>query len=292
MTKVKHFLTCLACTALAMAMTGCPVIIVPPGTVEYELGFWDGFLQDDYYWDGYDDSYDTIDFGPILYSGSSIPLVEEPPFDSGYYDGLWFAYNDGYFTSYRYAFIIGFSEGYDNAYWGDYLDFLATDLHTEYLDGGWSDGYSDGFSEGRVFGAADYEAGFNFDWLDALWDYESGTDLYFEEVDVGTGLFGPVFLYEYGTDPNTFAKTALAERPGLRSFTPAIRHAAGEKEINLDDDDLYRPLNEQAQQNLDVEPAISLRSEERPIRLGTSWLQRVLSYTASKGTKPARKRVR
>src|SRR5690606_33914571 len=148
-------------------------------------------------------------------------------------------YNDGYFTSYRYAFIIGWSEGYDAAFYPDYLAFLALDQHTENLNGGWGDGYNDGFSEGRVFGAYDYEAGLAFDWEDALLDYEDGVDLYFEEVDVGTGALGPVFLYEYGTDPLTL-KTARTPRSLLRGDVPTLRDMPGEKAVDLKQE-MFRP---------------------------------------------------
>ncbi len=245
---------------------------------EYDLGFDVGFAEDDWYWDGYDDSYDTVDFGPIYYQGSTIPYIDADTYDAGYWDGVWWAYNDGYFVCYRYAFIIGFSEGYDNAFWPDYLEFLDTDEHTEYLDGGWSDGYADGFSEGRVFGANDYEMGLSFDWEDALYDYESGTDLYFEEVDVGTGEYGPVYLYEYGTDPADLKAAPRPRRP-LDRRLPAIRQPLGAKQ----DDDLgsmYRPLLAQAETELSVTPAQSARNT-RELRLTTSWLERVQAYTSS-----------
>lgn len=260
-------------TTLVLLGAGCPSGTPSEGT--YDEGYDDGFAQDDWYWDGYFDGYDTIDFTPIYYDGSSIPYYDSPPYDAGYWDGVWYAYNDGYFVDYHYAFILGFSEGYDNAFWPDYLDFLYYDVHTEYENGGWADGYNDGFSEGRVFGAYDYEAGLPFDWLDALLDYESGTDLYFEEVDVGTGVYGPVYLYEYGTDPTTFKKAAALERGTKAPLT--IRRAATTKGVDIDSLSLFRPLDSQAKQDLQVTPDQSLR-DSIELRLETSWLQRVNAY--------------
>ena len=115
----------------AAQLTGCPI-----DDAEYDLGFVAGFAQDDEYWMGFDDSMDTVGFGPIYYQGSTIPIVEDPPYDAGYWDGVWYAYNDGYFVAYDYAFTIGFSEGYDLAFYPDWEDFLAGDEHVEYDDGG------------------------------------------------------------------------------------------------------------------------------------------------------------
>lgn len=61
--------------------------------------------------------------------------------------------------AYDYAFTVGFSEGYDIGYRPDWPDFLYSDQHVEYYDGGFTDGYNDGFSEGRVLGATDYAQG-------------------------------------------------------------------------------------------------------------------------------------
>ena len=262
--------------ALLVLGAGCPSG-TPTGDA-YDQGFDEGFALDDWYWDGYFDGYDTLGFSPIYYDASGIPYIDSPPYDAGYWDGVWYAYNDGYFVDYHYAFILGFSEGYDNAFWPDYLDFLYYDVHTEYENGGWSDGYNDGFSEGRVFGAYDYEAGLPFDWLDALLDYESGTDLYFEEVDVGTGVYGPVYLYEYGTDPNTFKKAAALKRGTKAPLT--IRANPLVKAVDIDSRSLYRSLDPQAQQDLQVTPTQSLR-DSIGLRLDTSWLQRVNAYQNS-----------
>jgi len=262
---------------------GCPPVVVPQD--DYDQGFDDGFLRDDWYWQGYADSYDTIDFGPIYYQGSTIPSYTTPEYDAGYWDGVWYAYNDGYFTDYRYAFIIGFSEGYDNAFWPDYLTFLADDVHTEYADGGWSDGYNDGFSEGRIFGANDYEQDLAFDWLDALQDYESGTDLYFAEIDLGTGAYGPVELYVYGTDPAA-KKSLLSGRHPRAAAVPSIRQSSPatttDAKAASDSTDIFRPLTTEAKTNLTVTPAESLR-DTRDLRLVTTWLKRVQTYTATAG---------
>lgn len=273
--------------AAALATTGCPSAIGVAGSggwlsggdqTVYDLGYTVGFARDDWYWDGYWDGYDTLEAAPFYYDDSEIPYFETPPYEAGYWDGVWYAYNDGYFVDYHSAFIIGFSEGYDNAYWPDYLDFLATDFHAEFLNGGWGDGYEDGFSEGRIFGAYDYEAGLPFDWLDALYDYEAGTDLYFWEVDLGTGLDGPVYLYEYGTHP-AFLKAKPRRTLLNRTSVPAVRRNGAEKAAKLDNTDLYRAFTVDAQNELDVLPGTSLRST-RELMLDTTWFQRIQQYTS------------
>jgi hypothetical protein len=261
--------------AVALMTAGCPSI---DDQTAYEFGYALGFAMDEWYWDGYWDGYDTLDATPFYYDDSEIPFLETPPYDAGYWDGVWYAYNDGYFVDYHYAFIIGFSEGYDNAYWPDYLDFLATDFHSELLNGGWGDGYEDGFSEGRIFGAYDYEAGLPFDWLDALYDYESGTDLYFVEVDLGTGVYGPVILYEYGTHPASI-KAKPDRTPPNRAGTLAIRNKDGAKAAKQSSADLYRAFTAEAQQELEVLPGTSLRSD-RELMLDTTWFERVQLYVS------------
>lgn len=263
----------------AAAFTGCPVPDPGGGNTgdDYDTGFSDGFARDDQYWIGYFDSFITLDGSVDNYKGSEIPAPTAPPYDQGYWDGVWYAYNDGYFTSYRYAFVIGFSEGYDNAYWPDYLDFLASDTHIEYLNGGFADGYNDGFSEGRVFGAADYEADLPFDWLSALYDYEDGVDLYFEEVDVGTGAYGPVVIYEYGTDPADLSKSNRVSKSGRN--TPSIR-----KSTNPDDLELYRPIRDDAKRELNVQPDTSRRSD-RTLEVSGTWLDRVNEYLQGRESK-------
>ncbi|MDZ4861322.1 MAG: hypothetical protein SGI88_20305 [Candidatus Hydrogenedentes bacterium] len=268
---IKNTLMTGTLLLLAVLGTGCPPG-GPTGDTDYDVGYAAGFLRDDYYWDGYFDGWDTIDATPIFYDDSEIPFIDDQTYDAGFWDGVWYAYNDGYFADYHYSFIVGFSEGYDNAYWDDYLDFLDFDVHLEYLNGGWSDGYHDGYSEGRVFGASDYEEFRDFDWLDALLDYESGTDLYFDEIDVGTGEFGPVEIYEYGVDPNTLKKVAKALVRSQRAF-PAIRNA----EKGTTDLDWFRPFDEEAAELLDFVPDESLR-DTIELRLTTSWLERVNEY--------------
>jgi hypothetical protein len=257
-----------------LALTGCPQ--VPAGGGAYDLGYEDGFAEDEWYWKGYYDGYDTVEFTPVYYSANEIPELNDDSYEAGYYDGQWYAYNDGYFVDYHYAFILGFSEGYDAAFYEDYLTFLGSDLHYELDNGGWGDGYNDGFSEGRVFGANDYEQGLSFDWLDALYDYEAGTDLYFSEVDVGTGEYGPVFLYEYGTDP--LAKSAASRDPG-RAF-PSIRRA-GDAKAAKQGEIVYRPLTAEAKADLQVAPAqAAYDRSERDLSLTSTWLARIDAYMA------------
>ncbi|MFP4172417.1 MAG: hypothetical protein ACLFV4_05840 [Candidatus Hydrogenedentota bacterium] len=270
--------------AVALALTGCPLPETPEQ--EYDRGFDEGFMEDDEYWYGYFHGYDTVD-STILYDGHEIPYLDEYSYDAGYYDGLWWAYNDGYFVNYSDAFVIGWSEGYDRGYRSDYLDFLAWDQHTEYLHGGWIDAYNDGFSEGRIFGAADYEDGRTFDWMDALFDYEDEVDLYFEEVDLGTGEFGPVILYEWGQNPHELEKTGekadssdaareRIERAGRA--VPAIR-GGEETKAAIKTEEMYRPLTDEMKAELDVKPDTLQRTDE-PVsdNLDDTWLDRVTRY--------------
>ena len=79
--------------AAMIPLVGCPS--VPIDSLEYDLGFDAGFMEDDWYWDGYDDSYKTLDYAPIYYQGSGIPYIDDFSYDAGYWDGVWYAYNDG-----------------------------------------------------------------------------------------------------------------------------------------------------------------------------------------------------
>ncbi len=270
--------------------------------LEYEEGFLTGFLEDDEYWLGYSDSYNTVPDGPILYSGSEIPYVEEPPYDAGYWDGVWYAYNDGYFVCYDYGFTIGFSEGYDLAYRPDWYALLAHDVHPEYFDGSFADGYNDGFSEGSIFGASDYLEEIDYDWFEAMWDYREGLDLYIEEIDRGTGEWGPVYLYEYGMDPHDYHKRAASpsrasairrSRPtalkSARAPSMRTRHAVApvmEKDVepSYDPDEIsYRSLTSEAREKLDVAPTQSKRAEDVELTLTDTWLERIQTYRESLG---------
>jgi hypothetical protein len=253
--------------------SGATVDIVIAQTA-YDAGFADGFAQDDEYWQGYDDGYDTLDAGPIYYTGNEIPQVLSPEYDAGYWDGVWYAYNDGYFVDYDYAFTIGFSEGYDTGYSPLGHAFLLTDQHVEYLDGGWSDGYNDGFSEGRVFGVYDYEHLIAYDWLGALDDYRAGTDV--TAAGVSTGDSGPVTIYEYGVDPHTLVKSAPTRIIPGRPI-PAIRPGPAKTDAPAIS---YRALPSKEQDELKVTPTTSLRSTH-PLTLTTSWLDRVNAYRAT-----------
>ncbi len=259
------------------AFMGCPIII---DEVEYERGFNDGFAQDDYYWAGFFDSYDTVNGGTIYYQGDKIPQVESPPYDAGYYDGLWFAYNDGYFVEYDYAFTIGFSEGYDCAYQSDWQVFLAKDKHTEWLDGGFSDGYNDGFSEGRIFGAYDYVNKLPFDWLDAMLDYRSGTDLVMGGISTGNN--GPVILYEWGTDPKDLVKSKRHAEGIGRSIRFAKTNAKSSGKFSPPDIS-YRSLIPDAEKEYQIKPTTSTRYSTKPLTLTTTWLERINQYRSAIG---------
>jgi len=265
----------LAAAVVALLAVGCPPG-GPSGSTEYDVGFAAGFATDGNYWEGYFDGWDTTADVPIFYDTTDIPFIDDLTFDAGFWDGVWYAYNDGYFVDYTYAFVLGFSEGYDNAYWDDFLDFLANDVHFEYLNGGWGDGYEDGYTEGRVFGANDYEQGLPFDWLDALLDYQSGTDLYFPEVGFGTGTTGPAIPYEYGVDP--LAK-AMAKRNKGQVGPRGIRNQANGEKADLSSQPFFRPVNAEAAELLDVLNATSLR-DSIELRLTTTWLERINTYVA------------
>ncbi len=252
---------------------------------DYDLGFSDGFLVDDQYWKGFDDSYGTQDAGPMLYGGADIPYVTSPAYDAGYWDGVWYAYNDGYFVAYDYAFTIGFSEGYDLGFQADWINFLKNDQHVEYYDGGFTDGYNDGFSEGRVLGAYDYSTGRAYDWIDAMMYYREGNDVYLDQVSLGTGADGPVVLYVYGTDPNDLV--------AAKSTAAAADHG---RSIRRNDDDTaksakttipavsYRTLPDSERARFNVAPATSPRSSAA-LNIKTTWAQRIDAYRAAQAGK-------
>lgn len=293
---INGFAKAVVLAATVLVFTGCPEDL----DLEYERGFIEGFMEDDEYWLGYSDSYHTVPDGPILYSGSEIPYIESPPYDNGYWDGVWYAYNDGYFVCYDYGFTIGFSEGYDLAFRSDWYGFLVDDAHPEYLDGSFADGYNDGFTEGSIFGASDYLEGLPFDWLDALWDYRDGTDLYIEELGRGTGEYGPVYLYIYGEDPNDYYdKSATPSgvsqirrpRPGAvksgRAPSARILHAVPNASLKdaapqYDPDEIsHRVFTEEARNHLNIAPAHSERGADRELILTDTWLDRVNAYRES-----------
>lgn len=274
--KVQRALAVLGLGLLPAALMGCPETTDPQ--IEYDAGFAAGFAEDDEYWQGFDDSWDTRDGGTIYYQGSTIPVYDDPPYDAGYWDGVWYAYNDGYFVAYDYAFTIGFSEGYDAAFAADYADFLNSDDHVEWLDGGFTDGYNDGFSEGRVFGAYDYSHNLAFDWLDAMLDYRDGTDV--TVAGVSTGEEGPVTLYEYGTDPNDLIKGITTHGRVPVGPVPAIRH--GKDKQTETPPISYRPLIDEVESELNTRPETSPRAG-RDLTLNSTWLQRVNEYRTAIG---------
>lgn len=253
----------MAFGGLVLGLTGCPV-----STNDYDVGYELGFLQDEWYWQGFDDGFETTLDEPIFYQGGDIPNVEEPEYDRGYYDGLWVAYNDGYFVDYDYAFTVGFSEGYDAAFYSDYLDFLAGDEHIELYNGGWGDGYNDGFSEGSFYGASDYEEGYDFDWLLALDDYRAGYDIDFGDLG-GTGAYGVVLLYEYGTDP--------AKAGAVRVVPPAVRSVRNGGVKAASDDVVVRPLKAEVEEALDKRPETTPRNP-RTVAVDGTWLERIRAY--------------
>jgi hypothetical protein len=278
MKRTRRWLLPVGIAGIGLLLAGCPGDVI--GDVEYDLGYAEGFLQDDWYWEGFDDSMDTVDGGPIYYEGSDIPYIDDYSYDAGYWDGVWVAYNDGYFVSYDYAFTIGFSEGYDLFYHQDWPFLLNGDEHIEWLDGGFTDGYNDGFSEGRIFGAYDYENNIAFDWLGAMLDYRDGIDVEVGNPPVGTGEFGPVFLYEYGTDPNELIKGGSGKSLRNIEHKLSIRQEAG-KQL---EDEMVRPLTADRRALYDRRPATSPRIDA-PIELTSTWLERIQEYQSAAGVK-------
>ncbi len=248
---------------------------------DYDQGFADGFLVDDEYWRGFDESYGTQDAGPMLYSGGDIPYVTSPAYDAGYWDGVWYAYHDGYFVEYDYAFTIGFSEGYDLGFRANWVDFLKNDQHVEYYDGGFSDGYNDGFSEGRVLGAYDYSNSLPYDWLDAMTWYRQGNDVYLDAVGLGTGADSPVVLYTWGTNPNDLvsAKSAVVPVSGGRSIRSSAGGAAKSAKTTIPDIS-YRALPDNEWAHFNITPATSPRSNTA-LSINTTWAQRIDAYLAT-----------
>jgi len=298
MNKLQHKVIVLAAVPLGLLLAGCPQggpVIDPK--IDYNAGFVVGFAEDAEYWQGFDDSYDTVDGGEIYYTGDLIPQLDDLSFDAGYYDGVWYAYNDGYFVAYDYAFTIGFSEGYDVAFGPNWEAFLLADVHVEWLDGGFSDGYNDGFSEGRILGASDWLDGLSFDWLDALLWYRSTdangnfNDIYFEDLDLGTGIYGPVEIYLYGTNPFDLieGKSLRSLRPG-REEVPGIRGKSFTKQDELPELS-YRNLTSEVQTELSVRPTASSRSD-KALTLETTWLERVNAYNAAFSKKTIQERVK
>jgi len=277
---------------VSIAAVGCGGGGGGGGATSYEAGYGDGFADDNEYYTAYNHSWDTDTAAPILYDGDLIPFLDDGSYDAGLYDGFFDAYNDGYFVAYRYAFIIGFSEGYDNAFWSDYLDFLASDFHAEFLHGGMLDAYNDGFSEGRIFGAFDYEAFFPFDWLDAFLDWEAGTDLYFKEVDKGTGEFGPVVLYGWGQNPHELVgirEAGDSERPAQAI---AMRKTGKSKGVGGDNRvDLERTLTDDQRVQLNTVPITTDRTDRDLTNIQT-WLQRIEAYQEQSSVNARSKRVR
>ena len=112
----------------------------------------------------------------------------------------------------------------------------------------------------------------------------------FEEVDVGTGVYGPVYLYEYGTDPHTLKANTVR---GDRLLGPERTMRSGlTKEVDMEGRELYRALSTDARQRYEVTPENSVRND-RELRLETTWLQRIQSYlSAGKSADTRRERVR
>ena len=68
----------LATLPVGLLLAGCPQGggVVDP-KLEYNAGFAVGFAEDGEYWQGFDDSYDTVDGGEIYYTGDLIPQLDD-----------------------------------------------------------------------------------------------------------------------------------------------------------------------------------------------------------------------
>jgi hypothetical protein len=194
--QIKQWMLPVLLATMVPLMMGCPELI------NYDLGFTVGFADDTKYGEGFEDSIEVDEENEeIRYMGHLLPFLEDDSYEAGLYDGQWEAYNDGYFDAYLEAFDTGFADGYLAAYAPDWEDFLLNDVHLEWEDGSYRDGYNDGYSEGRILGADDFAVGFPSDPDDALAFYTEGNDIYIDALDLGTGEYGPVILYEWGSTP-------------------------------------------------------------------------------------------
>jgi hypothetical protein len=122
--------------------------------------------------------------------------------------------------------------------------------------------------------------------------------LYIEELDLGTGEYGPVYLYEYGVDPAIYYEksslpsgTSLIRRPRgatapERASSPrsafAVPGATLEKSSDTSPEISYRDLTAEARAELSVSPTYSNRESERALNLKDRWLDRVNAYRESR----------
>jgi len=283
--KLRHLPLLIGALALLtlLLLTGCPLF--PPVSSDYDQGFQDGFARNDWYWQGYWDSWDNTDGVHVYYQGDQIPAPTSPDYDVGYWDGVWYAYNDGYFVAYDFAFVIGFSEGYDLYYDDHWRAYAASDPGWfDPQDGGFYDGYNDGFLEGSVFGAYDHDKGLSFDWLGALLDYKSGTDVCVQGL-----CSGEVLLYEWGVNPFTKAVEQTGSVKTLRTLRatpiahaiPSLRNKS--TTLKFTEPELtYRPLTADAREELNVRPSRNLRTGH-DVLLTTTWLERIQEYLRAIG---------
>ena len=231
----KQWMLPILLTAMVPLMMGCPEIV---DYLTYDMGFELGFANDTKYEEGFDDSFEVDeDHEAIRYTGHLMPYLEDDSYLAGLYDGEWEAYNDGYFDAYLEAFDTGFADGYEAAYASDWVIFLLNDVHVEWEDGAYRDGYNDGYSEGRILGADDYRTGLPSDWEDAWLFYIEGNDIFIELVEMGTGEYGPVYLYEWGMVPVDLnvAKANLPQRNSIKGISEGKRRTvrmAHSKSVN------------------------------------------------------------
>src|SRR5690606_42004154 len=64
-----------------LVLTGCPWFPTTP-QLTYDSGYTVGFLRDDYYWNGFFDSYDSLTYDDVFYAANDIPFIDDNSYRS------------------------------------------------------------------------------------------------------------------------------------------------------------------------------------------------------------------
>lgn len=220
---------------LVPVLAGAALVGCPSPQSQYDAGFQTGAASseyEEYFFFGFQDSWlvdSELDL--VRYDDSSIPLYDNESFDAGYYDAIWEGYNNGYFEAYSNAILLGFETGYIVGFEtaallvndADIVAYVQDLLFFDREHGGFIDGYNDGVWEGRMFGIDDYMREVTKDddnWRLAYSEWFQGINAVIRGTQVGSGDFGPVVFYVWGTDPTAGGKAAAAPARKHRSPSP------------------------------------------------------------------------